>query len=93
MPPDINGAVRKFIPNNPRLADAVAKSLRTTFSARVLPLDLVKLVVDRGFELSRQQDMNLESKIFEEKLNAYANQLKPRFMAKINAERRRGSKW
>ncbi len=93
MPPDATSLVRKFIPNNPKLSNVVNKVCQNCFPSRFLPMELIKMLVTRAFELSRQTDMEVESKVFEEKLTSYANQIKPRFLAKINEMRRRGKKW
>jgi hypothetical protein len=93
MPPDINGCVRKFVPNNAPLAAVVGKVLKNVFQVHSLPLQLVKQVVDRAFEQSRTMDIKVESQLFEEKLGMYANQLRPRYLAKINEIRKRGKSW
>jgi hypothetical protein len=93
MPPDITGCVRKFIPNNPALAQVVGKVLKSVFQVHSLPLPLVKQLVERAFEQSRSMEMKVESPIFEEKLTIYANQLRPRYLAQINEVRKRGQKW
>lgn len=88
MPPDVPACVRKFIPNNAKLAKLVVKVLNTVYGVRYLPMDLVRLTVRRAFELERDLEMEIESSIFEEKLHIYANQLRPRFIGKINQIRR-----
>lgn len=93
MPPDIAGCVRKFIPNNARLAEVVIKVCRNVYPAPSLPMQLVKLLVDRAFEQSRAPDMKIDSQLFEDKLTQYANQLRPRFMSQIMDLRKRGRKW
>ncbi len=93
MPPDIQGYVRKFIPNNVELAHVVTKVLKNVYQANSLPMELVKQVVERAFEQSRMAEMKVESTIFEEKLTMYASQLRPRYLAKINEIRKRGKKW
>lgn len=92
MPPDISGYVHKFIPNNAELSKLVIKVLRNVYQTPSLPLQLVKQVVERAFEQTRME-MKIESSIFEEKLTAYASQLRPRYMAQINEIRKRGKKW
>jgi enoyl-CoA hydratase/carnithine racemase len=92
MPPDISGYVHKFIPNNADLSKVVIKVLRNTYQTPSLPLQLVKQVVERAFEQTRME-MKIESSLFEEKLMIYANQLRPRYLAKINEIRKRGKKW
>lgn len=92
MPPDISGLVHKFIPNNAALSTVVTRVLRSVYQTSTLPLDLVKQVVERAFEQTRM-DMKPDSAIFEEKLTSYANQLRPRYLAKINEIRKRGKKW
>lgn len=93
MPPDIQGSARKFIPNNPPLLKVVTKVLQNSFRVRTLPLDLVKLTVRRAFELERDLEMEVQSSIFEEKLSMYVNQIKPRFMSKINQLKNQSRKW
>ena len=93
MPPDIAACVRKFIPNNPKLAAVVIKVCESTFRVRTLPLPLVKMMVDKAFDQTRRGDVDIESHVFEEKLLQYANSIKPRFMAQIADMRRQGKKW
>lgn len=93
MPPDIQGCVFKFVPNNPVLSSVVIKVLKKTFQTHTLPMPLVKQVVERALEQSRTMDMKVESAIFEDKLLAYANQIRPRFIAQLNDLRRQGKKW
>ncbi|HEY9685617.1 MAG TPA: hypothetical protein V6C52_01435 [Coleofasciculaceae cyanobacterium] len=92
MPPDISGCVHKFIPNNAELSSVVIKILKNVYQTSTLPLPLVKQIVERAFEQSRM-DMKPDSSVFQEKLTSYANQLRPRYLAKINEIRKRGSKW
>lgn len=92
MPPDISGCVHKFIPNNPALSKVVIKVLRNVFQTPSLPLALVKQVVERAFDQSRTE-MKADSAIFEDKLVAYVNQLRPRYLAQINDIRKKGKKW
>ena len=82
MPPDSAALIRKFIPNNHKLAKAVQTVSDRTFKARFLPMQLVKLLVDRALDLTRL-DIDPESKIFEDKLTEYARQIMPRFRSKI----------
>ncbi|WP_373532709.1 hypothetical protein [Vampirovibrio sp.] len=93
MPPDIQGCVYKFVPNNPALSSVVIKVLKRAFQTHSLPMPLVKQVVERALEQSRTMDMKVESSSFEEKLFAYANQVRPRFIAQLNDLRRQGKKW
>ena len=94
MGADIQGAVRRFIPNNPKLLKVVTKVLTMTFRVRELPLDLVKLTVQRAFELSRDmQQMDVESTVFEEKLVMFTQQIKPRFMSKLQQQRQQKKSW
>ena len=93
MPPDILGAVHKFLPNNAALSTVVVKVLKNVYQVQSLPLPLVKAMVERALEQSRTMDMKVESSIFEDKLTSYANQLRPRFMSQINDMRKRGKKW
>jgi hypothetical protein len=93
MPPDIQGSVYKFVPNNPALSSVVIKVLKRAFQVHTLPLALVKQVVERALEQSRDMDMKVESNAFEDKLMAYANQVRPRFKAQLNDLRRQGKKW
>lgn len=93
MPPDIQGCVFKFVPNNPVLSSVVIKVLKKTFQSHTLPLPLVKQVVERALEQSRTMDIKVESATFEDKLLAYANQIRPRFIAQLNDLRRQGKKW
>jgi len=88
MPPDVQSCVRKFTPSNPKLAKMVTKVLNTVYGVRYLPMDLVRLVVRRGFELERDLEIEIDSSIFEEKITLYAHQLRPRFQSKINQVRR-----
>ena len=88
MPPDVQSCVRKFIPNNAPLSRLVTKVLNTVYGVRYLPMDLVRLVVRRAFELERDLEMEIDSSIFEEKITLYAHQLRPRFNSKINQIRR-----
>lgn len=93
MPPDIQGCVFKFVPNNPALSSVVIKVLKRAYQVHTLPLPLVKAVVERALEQSRMMEMKVESAIFEEKLLAYATQLRPRFITQLNELRRQGKKW
>src|SRR5689334_4352262 len=93
MPPDIQGCVFKFIPNNGALSSVVIKVLKNVFQVHSLPMPLVKQVVERALEQSRTMEMKVESSQFEEKLTAYATQLRPRYMAQINDIRKQGRKW
>jgi hypothetical protein len=93
MPPDIRGAVAKFVPNNVALATVVQQVLKTVFQVNHLPLPLVKQVVERALEQSRTMEMKVESSIFAEKLTSYAQQLRPRYLAQLNEIRKRGNKW
>lgn len=93
MPPDSRGLVLKFIPNHPKLAEKVYRVLSNVFRARFLPQELVKLIVRRAFEMEREQDMEIESTVFEEKLTSYAHQLRPRFMKQIVHGNRKTTKW
>lgn len=93
MPPDIQGCVFKFVPNNAPLSSVVIRVLKKTFQVHTLPLPLVKQVVERALEQSRTMDMKVESVIFEDKLLVYANQLRPRYIAQLNELRKQGKKW
>jgi hypothetical protein len=93
MPPDIQGCVHKFLPNNPVVSNVVIKVLKNTYQSHTLPLPLVKQVVERALEQSRTMDMKAESTIFEEKLSSYANQLRARYKTQLNEIRTRGKKW
>lgn len=93
MPPDIQGCVFKFVPNNPALSSVVIKVLKKTFQAPTLPLPLVKQVVERALEQSRTMDIKVESISFEDKLLAYTNQIRPRYIAQLNEIRKQGKKW
>jgi hypothetical protein len=93
MPPDIQGCVFKFVPNNPALSSVVIKVLKKTFQAHTLPLPLVKQVVERALEQSRTMDIKVESTSFEDKLLAYTNQIRPRYIAQLNEIRKQGKKW
>ncbi len=93
MPPDIDGLVRKFVPNNPKLAKIIAKLLNSEFRTRTLPEELVKLVSRRAFELERDLEVEIESTVYEEKLKLYVVQVKPRFMSKINQVKNQHRKW
>lgn len=93
MPPDIQGAVFKFVPNNPSISSVVIKVLKNVYQVPSLPLPLVKAMVERALDQSRSMDIKVESVLFEEKLTSYANQIRPRFQAQINDLRRRGKKW
>jgi hypothetical protein len=93
MPPDIRSSVLKFIPSNTALADVVAQVLKATFQVNHLPLPLVKQVVERAMEQSRTMEVKVESNLFHDKLLAYAQQLRPRYLAQLNEIRKRGMKW
>ncbi len=93
MPPDIQGCVFKFVPNNPALSSVVIRVLKKSFQVHTLPLPLVKQVVERALEQSRTMDMKVESAVFEDKLMTYANQIRPRFVAQLNDLRKQGKKW
>lgn len=93
MPPDIQGCVFKFVPNNPALSSVVIKVLKRAYQAHTLPMPLVKAVVERALEQSRMMEMKVDSVLFEEKLLSYANQLRPRFITQLNELRRQGKKW
>lgn len=93
MPPDARSMVLKFVPNNPKIAKSTINVLNNVFGARFLPQELVKIIVRRAFELERDQQIEPESTIFAEKLSAYAQQIKPRFMKKIVDGNRRTKKW
>lgn len=88
MGADIQSSVRRFVPNNPKLAKVVTKVLEQAFRVRELPLDLVKLTVQRAFELTRDmQQGDLESTVFEEKLMMFVQAIKPRYLAKLQQQR------
>ena len=93
MPPDIQGCVYKFLPNNPAVSSVVIKVLKSVYQAHTLPLPLVKQVVERALEQSRTMDMKVESAVYEEKLVSYANQLRAKYKTQLNEIRMRGKKW
>lgn len=93
MPPDIQGCVYKFLPNNPAVASVVMKVLKSVYQTHTLPLPLVKQVVERALEQSRTMDMKVESVVYEEKLSSYANQLRAKYKTQLNEIRMRGKKW
>lgn len=93
MPPDIQGCVFKFVPNNPALSSVVIKVLKKTFQVHTLPLPLVKQVVERALEQSRTMDLKVESTTFEDRLLSYTNQIRPRYIAQLNEIRKQGKKW
>lgn len=93
MPPDIQGCVFKFVPNNPALSSVVIRVLKKSFQVHTLPLPLVKQVVERALEQSRTMDIKVESAVFEDKLMTYTNQIRPRFVAQLNDLRKQGKKW
>ena len=93
MPPDIQGCVYKFLPNNPAVASVVIKVLKSTYQTHTLPLPLVKQVVERALEQSRTMDMKVESVVYEEKLSSYANQIRAKYKNQLNEIRMRGKKW
>lgn len=93
MPPDIEGLVRKFVPNNPKLAKIIHKMLSGEFRTRTLPDELVKNVVRRAFELERDLEVEIDSTVFYEKLKLYVVQIKPRYLAKINQVKNQHKKW
>lgn len=93
MPPDIQGCVYKFLPNNPVVSSIVIKVLKSTYQTHTLPLQLVKQVVERALEQSRTMDMKVESVVYEEKLSSYANQIRARYKTQLNEIRMRGKKW
>ena len=93
MPPDIQGCVYKFLPNNPAVANVVMKVLKNTYQTPTLPMALVKQVVERALEQSRTLDLKVESIQYEEKLASYANQLRARYKNQILELRSRGKKW
>jgi len=92
MGADIQSAVRRFVPNNPPLSKLVIKILNQTFRVRELPLDLVRMTVQRAFELTRDLEIEIESNVFEEKLLFFVQQIKPRFLAKIQQQRQQARK-
>lgn len=93
MPPDIQGCVFKFVPNNPALSSVVIRVLKKCFQVHTLPLPLVKQVVERALEQSRTMDLKVESVSFEDKLLSYTNQIRPRYIAQLNDIRKQGKKW
>jgi len=93
MPPDVDGLVRKFVPNNPKLAKIITKLLNSEFRSRTLPDELVKHVVRRAFELERDMEVEIDSTVFNEKLKLYVVQIKPRYLAKINQVKNTNRKW
>ena len=93
MPPDARALVNKFVPNNTRLAKVVLNTLNDVFKARFLPQELVKVVVRRAMELEREQDMDVESSVFTEKLKSYVTQVKPRFMKMVIQGNRSTRSW
>lgn len=93
MPPDIQGCVYKFLPNNPAVSSVVMKVLKNVYQTHTLPMALVKQVVERALEQSRTLDIKVESSQYEEKLSSYAHQLRARYKAQINDIRTRGKKW
>jgi hypothetical protein len=48
--------------------------------------------VERALEQSRTMEMKMESNIFEDRLQAYVNQVCPRFIVQLNDLRRQGKK-
>lgn len=92
MPIDIESAVRKYIPSNPKLHRVVARVLMSEFQVRSLPDDAVKMVVRRAFEFERDLDVDTDSSIFKAKLTEYVVAIKPRFLAKINQLRQQRAK-
>jgi len=93
MPPDIQGCVFKFLPNNPTVSAVVIRVLRNVYQTHSLPMQLVKQVVERALEQSRTLDMKVESVIYEEKLTGYAHQIRARYKTELNEIRMRGKKW
>ncbi len=93
MPSDISGSVAKFIPNNTALASVITKVLKHVYQVRSLPMDLVKLVVEKAMEQSREPDARIDNSRFEDRLTVYATSLKPRYVAKLNQIRRQGKTW
>ena len=93
MPPDIQACVYKFLPNNPAIASVVMRVLKSVYQTPILPMPMVKQVVERALEQSRTLDMKVESTNFEEKLSSYAHQLRARYKTELKDLRTRGKKW
>jgi hypothetical protein len=93
MPPDVKACVNKFLPNNPVVANVVLKVLKNAYQTHILPMPMVKQVVERALEQSRTLDMKVESAVFEERLSSYANQLRGRYKTQLADIRNRGKKW
>ncbi|MBX2861103.1 MAG: hypothetical protein KTR14_07700 [Vampirovibrio sp.] len=91
MPPDVAALIRKYVPNNPKLAKVVQRICDTEYRSRFLPDQLIKLIVNRGLEMVRT-GYKEEDNAFYEKLNEYAKFLRPRFIAKINEMKRKGGR-
>ncbi|MGE0200073.1 MAG: hypothetical protein AB7P76_03790 [Candidatus Melainabacteria bacterium] len=85
---DIQSCVLKYIANNSGLSAAIIKQLKGQFGGKLLPEEMVKIVVRYALHLSRDTDIDPESSVFEEKLKSFINQTKPRFAKKINEGRR-----
>lgn len=90
MPPDTTALVRRFMPNNIKLGNIIIRVCEQEFKARTLPMQLIKVMVDRALDESRKSDNNMESRKMEEKLREYAVSIKPRFMSQIMESQRRG---
>ena len=91
MPPDTQALVRKFVPNNPKMARVLTRICNEQYRARYLPMKLVRMLANKGIEDARRNGVEfIETKIFEEKMEEYAKNLKPRFMSEIALLNQRG---
>lgn len=93
MPPDITALVRRFMPTNIKLGNVIIKVCEQEYKVRFLPVQLIKVMVDRGLEEYRKNDNTVDARKLEEKLREYAIHIKPRFMSQIMESQRRGKRW
>lgn len=93
MPADSQALIRKFVPNNPPMCRLLTKVNDEVFKARFLPMNLVRLLVNKALEeLRRLGPENLGKPVFEDKLMEYARTIRPRFQYEIAQLNQRGKR-
>jgi hypothetical protein len=91
MPADMDSLYRSLLPNNNKVATVLIKVSRSSFNARFLPKNLVRMMVNRSLEEIRKSGHEvIGEKGFEEALEHHARTLIGRFRAEISQLNNRG---
>ena len=93
MGADIESLYRSCLPNNPKVAKILVEVSKSSFKARFLPKNLVRLMINRALdEVRRSGTEIIADPIFVEKLEQHARSLYGRFQSQISQLNQHGSR-